>query len=164
MRQDIDIQPLETTPGRSDFNALTISFTAETPQLAQEVTSRLTSVFIEQNLKTRGEQATGTTQFLSGQLDAAKQRLAEQEQRLQAFKSSNLGELPEQQSVNLAALMDVRTRLNAVSFSLSQARQQRHDGDGVRQPVRRRRHSARRARRSWRCPDRDPQCATVCRC
>lgn len=124
MRQDIDIQPLETTPGRIDFNALTISFTAGTPQLAQEVTSRLTFVFIEQNLKTRGEQATGTTQFLSGQLDAAKQRLAEQEQRLQAFKSSNLGELPEQQSVNLAALMDVRTRLNAVSFSLSQTRQQ----------------------------------------
>jgi len=124
MRQDVDIQPLETAPGRIDFNALTISFTAGTPQLAQEVTSRLTSLFIEQNQRTRGEQATGTTQFLSSQLEAAKQRLAEQEQRLQAFKSSNLGELPEQQSVNLAALMDVRTRLNAVSLSLSQARQQ----------------------------------------
>ena len=125
MLKDVDIQPLETTPGRSDFNAFTISFTAASPHLAQEVTSRLTSLFIEQNQKTQGEQAANTTRFLSEQLDTAKQRLTEQEQRLQAFKTSNLGELPEQQQANLAALSSAREQLSATTISLLQAQQQR---------------------------------------
>lgn len=125
MLKDVDIQPLETTPGRADFNAFTVAFTAASPRLAQEVTSRLTSLFIEQNLKTRGEQAANTTKFLSEQLDTAKQRLTEQEQRLQAFKTSNLGELPEQQQANLAALSIAREQLSATASSLFQAQQQR---------------------------------------
>lgn len=125
MRQkDIDIQPLETTAGRTDFNAITITFSASNPQLAQEVTSRLSSLFIEQNLRTQGEEAANTTRFLSEQLEAAKQRLAEQSQRLQSFKTSNLGELPEQQQANLAALTDVRERLAAVNASLLVSQQQ----------------------------------------
>ncbi len=125
MLKDVDIQPLETTPGRSDFNAFTISFTAASSRLAQEVTSRLTSLFIEQNLKNRGEQAANTTRFLSEQLDAAKQRLTEQEQRLQAFKTANLGELPDQQQANLAALSNAREQLSATTISSFQAQQQR---------------------------------------
>jgi len=123
MRKDIEITPLATVPGRSDFDAFTISFTASTPHVAQEVTSRLTSLFIEQNLKTRGEQATNTTKFLSEQLDAAKQRLAQQEERLQAFKSANSGALPEQQQVNIAALTDARVHLATVTDSLLRAQQ-----------------------------------------
>ncbi len=125
MRKEIDIQPLETTPGRADFNAFTIAFTASNPSLAQAVTSRLTSLFIEQNLKTQGEQAANTTKFLTDQLEAAKQRLAEQEERLQAFKTTNLGELPEQQQANLAALTEIRDRLTTVSASLLQVQDQR---------------------------------------
>ncbi|HEY6345059.1 MAG TPA: hypothetical protein VIY49_26480 [Bryobacteraceae bacterium] len=125
MRKDLDIQPLETSPGRNEFNAFTIAFTAGTPQLAQEVTSRLTSLFIEQNLKTRGEQAANTTKFLTEELDAAKQRLAEEEARLKAFKTSNAGELPEQQQANLAALTEARLRLETAASSLTQTQQQR---------------------------------------
>jgi len=124
MRKDIDVQPLESSPGRNDFNGFTISFSAATPPLAQEVASRLTSLFIEQNLKTQGDRAASTAKFLSDQLDGAKQRLTEQEQRLEAFKASNLGELPEDQAANLSALTDVRERLETVAGSLAQAQQQ----------------------------------------
>jgi polysaccharide chain length determinant protein (PEP-CTERM system associated) len=124
MRKDIEITPLEIIPGRGDFNAFTISFNAKTPRLAQEVTSRLTSLFIEQNLKTHGEQAENTTKFLSDQLDTAKQRLTEQEQRVQAFKIRNLGQLPEQQATNTAAMTELRVQLGTLAASLSQAKQQ----------------------------------------
>ena len=124
MRKEIEIEPLETSPGRVDFSAFTIAFTASNPRLAQQVTSRLTSLFIEQNLRSRGEQAANTTKFLSDQLAAAKQRLETQEQRLQAFKTANLGELPEDQSVNLQAMADVRERLEVVAARLSQIQQQ----------------------------------------
>lgn len=120
MRKDIDVEPLGTT----DFKAFTIAFTAGTPQLAEQVTDRLTSLFIEENLKARGEQATNTTKFLSDQLEAAKQRLAEQEQRLQAFESQNAGELPEQQQTNMLALTGLRTTLDAMSARMSQLQQE----------------------------------------
>ena len=125
MLKDVDIQPLETSPGVSSFDAFTISFTAESSRLAQEVTSRLTSLFIEQNQKNRGEQAENTTRFLSEQLDAAKQRLTQQEQHLQAFKTANLGELPDQQQANLNALSNAREQLSTTTLSLFQAQQQR---------------------------------------
>jgi succinoglycan biosynthesis transport protein ExoP len=125
MLKDIDIELLGTTQGREDFSALTITFTAESPRLAKEVTSRLTSLFIERNLKTQGDQAANTTRFLSEQVDAAKQRLLEQEQRLQAFKTKNLGELPEQQATNLTALAGVEGQLQTTTTALLQAQQQR---------------------------------------
>lgn len=124
LRQDVDIIPLEVTPGRNDFNAFTISFTASTPQLAQAVTSRLTSLFIEQNQRTQGEKAASTAKFMSDQLDAAKQRLAAQDQRLQAFRASNMGELPEQQPANQAALADARLHLETIAANISLAQQQ----------------------------------------
>ncbi len=125
MRKDVEIQPLVITPGRNDFAAFTVAFTAADPRLAREVTSRLTSLFIEQNQKARGDQAANTTKFLSDQLDAAKDRLSEQEHRLQTFKASNLGELPEQQQANLMALTSVREQLAATNNGLLQAQQQR---------------------------------------
>jgi succinoglycan biosynthesis transport protein ExoP len=121
MRKDIEIQRLETTPGRSDFNAFTVSFTSKNPLLAQEVTGRLTSLFIERNSQARGERAAATTKFLDEQLEAAKERLTTQQQRLQAFKNANLGELPEQQQANVAALGEVREQLATVAANLSHA-------------------------------------------
>ena len=118
IRKDIDIEPLESS------NAFTIAFAAASPELARDVTGRLTSLFIEENSRTRGEQAANTAKFLSEQLDAAKQRLADQEQRLEAFKASHDGELPEQQQQNLMALGEARARLASVDTRLSQLQQQ----------------------------------------
>ena len=124
MRNDIDIQPLASADARNDLTGFTVSFAAATPQLAQEVTNRLSSLFIEENLRAQGQQATSTTKFLTDQLDAARQRLSDQEQRVQVFKSGNAGELPEQQQANLVALMDVQSGVDTITAKLVQAQQQ----------------------------------------
>jgi polysaccharide biosynthesis transport protein len=127
MRDDIEIEPLQNSLGgaRKDVNAFKISFIASTPQLAQTVTSRLTASFIEQNLRSRSDQAATTTRFLREQLDAAKQRLTEQEQRVKEYKLQNLGELPEQQQGNLGILTGLQSQLQGVMASLNRAEQQR---------------------------------------
>jgi polysaccharide biosynthesis transport protein len=125
MRKDVSVELLDPIPGRSDFGAFKISFSASSPRLAQEVTSRLTSLFIEENLRTRGTQAATTAKFLADQLEDAKQRLAQQEQRLRDFKASNLGELPEQSQTNLGILTDLRIQLQSVSGNLNRAQQQK---------------------------------------
>lgn len=126
MRRNIDIAPLESAgaPQRA-FNAFKISFTAGDPHLSQEVTSRLTSLFIQENLKTREDQAGTTTNFLRAELESAKTKLDQQEQRLRDFKMGSLGELPEQQQGNLQILTGLQTQLQNTMASLTRAQQQR---------------------------------------
>jgi polysaccharide chain length determinant protein (PEP-CTERM system associated) len=124
MRKDLDIKPAVSASGHSDANAFVVAFTARTPATAQAVTRRLTSLFVEQNLKNRGEQASETAKFLTRQMDGAKARLMQQEERLDTFRASNMGQLPEQQQVNLAALADVRTQLGVINANLLQAQKE----------------------------------------
>ncbi len=128
MRSDIDVKPLEPvggTGGQKDLNAFTISFTAGTPLIAQEVTSRLSSIFIQTNLRSRTRQATNTTSFLHEQLDATKTKLADQEQKLKDFKMQYLGTLPEQQQGNLAILSSIQAELQHTEDGLNNAQQQK---------------------------------------
>lgn len=125
MRRDIEIQPLENNPERRSVNSFKISFISENPQRAQEVTSRLTSLFIQENVKTREHQATITTAFLQEQLDAAKQQLTEQEEQIRSYKMQHLGELPEQQQGNVQILASLSSQLGNTMATLSRAQEQR---------------------------------------
>jgi succinoglycan biosynthesis transport protein ExoP len=125
IHQDIEIQPLEGGSERRDVNSFRISFIATNPQLAQQVTSKLTSLFIEQNLVTREHQATTTTKFLQEQREATRKKLAEAEEEVRRFKMQSLGELPEQQQGNLAILNGIQAQLQNTMSSLSRAQEQR---------------------------------------
>jgi polysaccharide chain length determinant protein (PEP-CTERM system associated) len=119
MRKDLTIEIQEPT------STVKISFLTGSPQLAQGVVSRVTSLFIEENLKNKGNQVTRTANFLSDQLTEAKRRLDEQEKRLADFKRNNLGVLPDQQGGNLASLSDVRAQLTVLAASQRRAEDQR---------------------------------------
>lgn len=127
MRKKIVVSPLDQMGmrGAGDLTAFMVSFTAADPRLAQEVASRLTSLFIEENLKTQGSQAATTEKFLSEQLEEAKKKLNESEQRLRDFKLKNLGELPQQEQANLGTLTDLRIQLQNNLSNRSRAQQQR---------------------------------------
>jgi polysaccharide chain length determinant protein (PEP-CTERM system associated) len=125
MRKYIEIQPMDPAPGRKEITSFKISFVAEKAILAQEVTSKLTSFFIQANLKTREDQAASTTNFLRDALEAAKTRLTAQEERVRDFKTQYLGELPEQQPGNLAILSGAQLQLQNIAASLDRAQQQR---------------------------------------
>lgn len=126
MRSSISVTPLDPSRERGvDLTAFMISYSAENPRLAQEVTSRLTSLFIEENLKEQGNQATITAKFLTEQLEEAKKKLDEAEGRLRDFKLKNLGELPQQEQSNLGTLTDLRIQLQNNQSNRSRAQQQR---------------------------------------
>jgi polysaccharide chain length determinant protein (PEP-CTERM system associated) len=125
MREDIEIKPIENQAEGRDVNSFQISFIASSPLLAQEVTSKLTSLFIEQNLETREHQATTTTDFLREQLEATKNKLAESEDSVRAFKMQHLGELPEQEAGNLAIMTGLQEQLQNTMASENRAEEQR---------------------------------------
>src|SRR3989442_15143878 len=117
MRGDIklELKGVEVKGARQATVAFTISYQGSDPATVALVTNTLASFYIEENLKARERQATGTAEFLKVQLGETKKRLDEQEQRGSEFKHRHLGELPQQMETNLASLERLHTqlRLNA---------------------------------------------------
>jgi polysaccharide chain length determinant protein (PEP-CTERM system associated) len=124
MRGNIKIEPLQKAPESRELNTFKISFTSAEPHSAQEVTEKLTTLFITENNESREEQSTGTTNFLADQLEVAEADLKQQESRVRDFKMSFLGELPEQQAGNLAILGELHGELQNTMGSLARAREQ----------------------------------------
>jgi polysaccharide chain length determinant protein (PEP-CTERM system associated) len=122
MRKDIQID-LVQAPNRRDLTAFKIAYLARDPHKAQEVTDRLSSLFIEENLKVRQQQAENTTEFLDSQLADSRNNLARQEERVKEFKSRYLGELPGQVESNVQILSGLQMRLQQEMDALANAKQ-----------------------------------------
>jgi polysaccharide chain length determinant protein (PEP-CTERM system associated) len=123
MRKDIGI---ELVRNRSDaITAFRISFTAPSPNIAQEVTSKLTSLFIDENLRVRQQQSEDTTQFMESQLEGARQSLSSQEAKIRDFQAAHEGELPTQQTTNLQILSGLQAQYQNEQQALNTAKQQR---------------------------------------
>ena len=129
MRNNIAVE-IVNDPKNSDRSrtvaAFKISYTGRTPSLVQQVTRKLTSLFIEENLRKREQDAEGTTDFLEGELEKMRQSLQEQEIRIQTFKSAHAGELPEQQVPTLQMLGQFQSVLQANSDAITRAMQQKN--------------------------------------
>src|SRR5437879_405146 len=127
MRNDIklEIKSAELRGLREATVAFTISYQGTDAALVSLVTNTLASFYIEENLKARERQATGTTEFLKVQLGETKKRLDEQEQRVSAFKRRYLGELPQQMDANLATLERLHAQLRQNSDNQTRATERR---------------------------------------
>jgi polysaccharide chain length determinant protein (PEP-CTERM system associated) len=123
MRKDIDIELVRDPQGRVD--AFNVYYIARDPRIAQQVTTELTDLFINENLEVRQHQSEDTTKFLEGQLETARQALAAQEERIREFKSQHVGEMPAQLESNLQILGGVQSQLRTEEDALNSARQQR---------------------------------------
>jgi uncharacterized protein involved in exopolysaccharide biosynthesis len=101
MRADISVQVVSDFAASQDFQAFRISYSGRDAQLVAQVTRQLATLFIDENLKAREQQATGTTEFLSNQLQETRKDLEKQEAKLKQYKLTHLGEMPEQQTADL---------------------------------------------------------------
>ena len=88
-----------------------LSYDAENPEDARRVTARLASLFIEENLKVREQQAAGTTSFINAEAERLRRELEEQEDRVNKFNAQYWHELPGNRDVNSRALDQLRREL-----------------------------------------------------
>ena len=127
MRKDIRLELKTTDPkGRpSATTAFALSYRGPDPQTVALVTNTLASFYIEENLKVRGRQATGTADFLKARLAETRARLDELEARASEFRKRHLGELPQQMQANLATLENLNTQLRITSDNQIRAAERR---------------------------------------
>jgi polysaccharide chain length determinant protein (PEP-CTERM system associated) len=111
-----------TLVGKESFR---LSYVSSDPKISQKVTERLASLYIEENLRDRQNQAEGTNQFLEAQLADAKRRLLETEKKLADYQRQYSGQLPTQLPTNLQAIQNAQMQLQSASESLNRARERR---------------------------------------
>ena len=124
MRADVQIDLVQAPGRREDLTAFKISYSTKNPQLAQQVTNQLTSLFIDENIHARQQQSESTTSFLDSQMEDARKALSGQEQRVREFKSQHLGQLPTQLQSNVQILSGLQARLQGELEALNQSKQQ----------------------------------------
>lgn len=118
MRQDIAVEVKRNS-------AFKIYYQGKDPETAKRVTGKLASLFIEENLKAREQQARVTTDFLNKELTSAKVKLEQQEKAITEFKYQHMGNLPEQKEANLAMLSQLSEQRQMIRENIARAEDKR---------------------------------------
>ena len=126
MRHDIEVKQtgFDRTGGMVAFS---IKFQGRDPDTVANVVNTLASYYIDENMKVRERQATGTAEFLRVQLADVKAKLEKQERNVSEFKRRNLGELPAQLDANLATLERLNTQFKLNGEKQLRAREQKQE-------------------------------------
>jgi succinoglycan biosynthesis transport protein ExoP len=82
MRSDIKIELVGAPGYRGEFFTFKIHYSADTPELAQQVNTELTSLFINENVRAQRQLSENTTAFLDSELADARIKMQEQKFRL----------------------------------------------------------------------------------
>ncbi len=127
MRKAITVTTVKpvTNARQGEVPGFTIAFESDQPHTAQLVCAEITSMFIKENLELRTQRAESTTGFLAKQVEEAKRKLDEKDQRVAEFKRRYLGQLPGQEQVNMNILMGLSQQLEAVNQLLTRTHQDR---------------------------------------
>jgi succinoglycan biosynthesis transport protein ExoP len=120
--KDITLR-LESGLSNTRPDGFRISYEAKDPKLAADVANRLATLIIDENSRTRENQAEDTSQFIGGQLQHAKQTLDGLEARVGQWKLSHNGELPEQENALAASLASLQVKLQGNQEGLNRADQ-----------------------------------------
>lgn len=118
MRKNIKV---ELPTKKEEKGYFMISFIGPDPGVVTTIANRLASLFIEENLKIREQQAAGTTEFLEAELVQAKAKLDEMEAAVTQYKLQHMGQLPEQRDANLRILEQLQNQYQRVGENLRAA-------------------------------------------
>jgi Uncharacterized protein involved in exopolysaccharide biosynthesis len=100
-----------------------ISFSYSNGKDAQKVLRQMVESLTSGTIRTRFTESTQTTEFLADKVKVAKKELDDIEAKVEIYKRSFAGKLPEQLETNLATLQMLGTQLAAANTSMQRATQ-----------------------------------------
>jgi polysaccharide chain length determinant protein (PEP-CTERM system associated) len=102
-------------------DAFSIEFSHRDREMAQNVTNRVATLFIEEFRRARRAQVEGAADFLEKELQQSRTLLDAKEEALRRYKEANMGRLPEQLQASLSTLQRLQLELQGVEQSLEAA-------------------------------------------
>ena len=111
-------QPIGRTASRDGIESFLIGYVDANPGRAQRIANRLATVFVEENSKTKTQQAENTSEVLAQQLRGSQESLARLQEQLRVKKQANMGRLPDQMPANLQMVNGLRQQHDSLSLQL----------------------------------------------
>ncbi|MGA9388931.1 MAG: Wzz/FepE/Etk N-terminal domain-containing protein [Candidatus Sulfotelmatobacter sp.] len=116
--------PNRKRPGQStSIPGFYVNYTAPSAEEAKKICAELTSMLLAEDYNSRKAASQSTTDFLTTQVEQAKQKLDDLDKQLAAFKKQYMGQLPGDEDNNLKILMGLNSQLDANTQTLSRAQQ-----------------------------------------
>jgi polysaccharide chain length determinant protein (PEP-CTERM system associated) len=103
--------------------AFSLSYDGEKPEIVQRVAGVLTSLYLEENIRVREQQSTGTFKFLEDESQNMKDRLQKIDAELSVFKRKNMDALPEMLQVNIQSMERIDRDISQLNDSLRSLRE-----------------------------------------
>ncbi|WP_025899937.1 hypothetical protein [Sneathiella glossodoripedis] len=127
MQKLIKIETIQSN--QRSRNSVTIAFKVgfqhENPQIAAKVANELTTLFLNENVKTRTERASETTQFLEQEAEKLRKALVAAENAISEYKRENNESLPEHLDIRLGTLERIQSEIKASQQQLDSLRDER---------------------------------------
>lgn len=128
MRRNIAVEPRQSgASGTPVPFAFTVAYRGTESKRAADVANTLAQSYQSVAEDMQNRDAAQAAKALETRLAVIQDKLARQQQKIDAFNSTHIGELPEQQQINLAALERADTQLRENQASQIQAMQRRAD-------------------------------------
>jgi polysaccharide chain length determinant protein (PEP-CTERM system associated) len=119
MRRNIHISFKKSWRGRRGSPpAFEVAFEGREPAQVRDVAAALANIFLDENLKIREAQATGTSQFLKRELERMRETLRQKEELVRQFREKYMGLLPEQMQNNYHLLAQQQQHLDSINTAL----------------------------------------------
>jgi len=125
MREDIAVdmitaEVMDPRTGRpaAATIAFTLGFKSESPTQAQKVASELTTLYLNENLKSRTEKAAETYDFLTAEATRLSEEISRLEALLAEFKERNVNTLPELRDLNTQVLERTEREISDVDTQI----------------------------------------------
>jgi succinoglycan biosynthesis transport protein ExoP len=128
MRKQISIESIGANvksrrPGQGTI-AFKLSFEHRKPEITQRVANELVTLFLDENVKSRTERATETTEFLTQEADKLKVELEKVETQLAAYKQEHSKALPQHQELHMGMLSRTETELKDIEREYKTAQEE----------------------------------------
>jgi len=104
--------------------AFKLTFEHRWPDISQKVANELVTLFLDENVKSRTERATETTEFLTQEADKLKAELEKVETQLAAYKQEHSKALPQHQELHMGMLSRTETELKDVEREYKTAQEE----------------------------------------
>lgn len=128
MRTDIGMSRMESLSRgsgayRQNVAAFTVTFSYSDRRLAQKICQEIITRFTDESIKSRTVMSETTTGFLKDQYEVVKRELDDIDTRIAAFKSRNIGDLPEQEQMMFSRISAMEASIQATGGQISRAQQ-----------------------------------------
>jgi polysaccharide biosynthesis transport protein len=126
MKEDVKLSPIsadvvDRRTGRAStaMIAFNLSYEGrETPETVAQVANKLTSLFLQENIRVRQHQTQETSRFLEEELDKLRFDLEATEKQIADFKNQHINELPELLSVNQQSVYNLERESSMINEQL----------------------------------------------